>query len=148
MICRLLTADALAADTPTLKRVMRFTRPGSDYQWKLHRYLRGKQPSPDDGSIAVVEVGRELVGWARTEVWVPNRAWDTLEAFVPPEWRRRGVAALAASLLVASGALPALDSNGKQTTVAVFRPSMLLLARRVGLHPILFAREGDQWVRQ
>jgi hypothetical protein len=76
----------------------------------------------------------EIVGWARTEKWDGH---DTLEAFVQQPYRRRGIARLCASGLVASNSL----SIGR--SVAVFRDSMLHLARGVGLEPLLFCRQED-----
>ena len=141
MICRTLTADALASDLALTKRLVRdLTRDGSDFQAKLMRWAAGAPAGIEDGTIAVVEEDGDVIGWARTEVW--ESRWSTLEAFVHLGWRQRGVAALAASALVASWSLP------PDAQVAVFRPSMLVLARRVGIHPVLFAKEGDRWVRQ
>jgi hypothetical protein len=76
----------------------------------------------------------EIVGWARTEKWDGH---DTLEAFVQHQYRRRGIARFCAAGLVASNAF----DGGR--SVAVFRESMLHLARGVGLEPLLFGRQQD-----
>jgi hypothetical protein len=103
------------------------TREGSDFQ----KQLMAGSPL---GSIAICLDMGEIVGWARTETWEGN---ETLEAFVHQQYRRRGIARLCAAGLVASNAF----DGGR--SVAVFRESMLHLARRVGLEPILFCRQPD-----
>jgi hypothetical protein len=141
MICRTLSAIELSRDLPLMQRIARnLTRPASDFHAKIDRWAAGLEATPEDGHLAIVEDDGELVGWARTEPW--ERTWATLESFVHLGWRRRGVATFAAAGLVASFLLP------PDAEIAVFRPAMLMLARRVGLHPVLFAQEGDRWVRQ
>lgn len=110
------------------------TKPGSDFQKKLGAGLL-------DGRIAVVRDHGEIVGWARTEKWIADaaREWDTLESFVAPAYRGRGLSSFAASGLRAT-----FDAA---SYVAVFHPHMLLVARRAGLRPILFEREGPAWLR-
>ena len=118
----------------------KLTKPGSDFQWKLTRLLYGEAvSSSDDGHIAIVLDQGEIVGWARTEYW---QAHDTLEAFVAPDYRLRGIAAFAASGLYA-GVLH--DEGG---TVAVFHPHMLLVARRAGLFATLYQKNPrGEWVK-
>jgi len=118
------------------------TRPDSDFQAKLSRWLSGEKPTGADGHIALVTDHGQAVGWARTEYWSAGSAmYDTLEAFVAPEYRLRGVAAYAACGLYASCLH---DAGG---TVAVFHPHMLLVARRAGFWPTLFVKKNGAWVR-
>lgn len=150
MICSTMTAAELVAhDLPTVRRLfVDLTWPGSDFSKKLHRWLDGAMPEPADGTIAVVSAGDSIVGWARTELWIQDHSWRTLEAFVDDRYRSRGVATLATAALVASGALPRHDDAGRERLVAVFRPAMMLLARRAGLVPVLFEKnEKGVWVR-
>lgn len=107
----------------------RLTGPGSDFKKKLLDGTAG-------GQIAMALDKGEIVGWARTERW---EKWDTLEAFVAPEFRGRGVATWCAMGLVAANAFDE-ESAG---FVAVFRPAMIPLAAKVGLLPIRFDRQGD-----
>lgn len=111
----------------------RLTRPGSDFQ----KVLEAGEPQ---GWIAVALDQGEIVGWCRTERW---RDWDTLEAFVDPAFRGRGVATWCAMALAASNVLT--EESAK--FVAVFRPAMISLAARAGLHPVRFDRQGDgEWM--
>jgi len=119
--------------------VMRLTKPDSDFQRAL---LAGRRP----GTIAIVRDQGEIVGWARTEPWVESGddEWDTLEAFVEKSHRMRGIAAFAAAGLAAT------SGCWSGMAVAVFHPHMLLVARRAGFHPTLFARQDvveTRWSR-
>lgn len=113
--------------------------PGSDF----HKKLVSGNLTESTGVIAVVRDGGGLVGWARSEVWIDSDGWDwpTLEAFVHPDYRRRGIAAFATAGLVS--AVFCDEGYG----CAVFAPPMLLVAARCGLHPTLFERSGEEWLR-
>jgi GNAT superfamily N-acetyltransferase len=132
-----------AAQLPEHERVWiahRLTKAGSDFNGKLVYWTYGRGKAVEtDGSIAVVYDQGEIVGWARTEVWRRN---DTLEAFVAPAYRGRGVASFATAGLAST----CLYDNGMN--VAVFHPLMLLVARRAGLIPELFEQDASgDWVR-
>lgn len=103
------------------------TRPGSDFQ----RALLYGDPA---GTIAMCLDQGEIIGWARTEIW---QKLPTIEAFVSPAYRRRGVATLCVAGLVAQNVFVDHDE------VAVFRPSMALLARRLGIPYVEFDRKPD-----
>lgn len=136
--------DFLRRDRPTATFIMhQLVRRDSDFARKLTLWLYTPMtPGDADGSISVVYDLGEAVGWARTERWTERfgdgsgLTWDTLEAFVASEYRNRGVASFAACGLYASR----MHDNG--CNVAVFAPSMLLVARRAGLFPTLFNREA------
>jgi hypothetical protein len=107
------------------------TRPGSEFQKML---LSGTPP----GTIAICLDQGEIIGWARTELW---REMPTLEAFVSPAYRRRGVATLCAAGLRTEGVWRDYEF------VAVFRPTMAALAKRLGLLFAAFDRAPDgSWV--
>jgi hypothetical protein len=132
-------ADLDAIDVDCIVRHL--TKPGSDFQRAL---LAGRCP----GTIAIVRDQGEIVGWARTETWAEgdedDAVWDTLEAFVATSHRMRGVAAFAAAGLAAT------SGCWSGMAVAVFHPHMLLVARRAGFHPTLFARQDvveTRWSR-
>jgi hypothetical protein len=138
----ILTARIFAASAAEYVRD-HLTKPGSDFQRKLTAWLDGSsKPKKSDGHIALVEDQGEIVGWARTEPWSDGQVlYDTLEAYVAKPYRLRGIAAFAACGIY-SAVLH--DNDG---TVAVFHPHMLLVARRAGLWPTLFEKEGGQWRR-
>jgi hypothetical protein len=121
-----------------------FCHDGSDFQKKLIAFTEGERtPSLSDGCLSLVEVDGLIIGWARSELWVDEdgEEWDTLEAFVSPAWRKRGIAAMAAMALAARP----LYRHGE---VAVFHPSMMLVARRAGILPTLFLQEPiTRWQR-
>jgi hypothetical protein len=103
------------------------TRAGSDFQ----RALLYGEPA---GTIAICLDQGEILGWARTEIW---QNLPTIEAFVATAYRRRGVATLCVAGLVAAGVFVDHDE------VAVFRPSMASLARRLGIPFVEFDRKPD-----
>lgn len=106
------------------------TRSGSDFQKSLEAGTQG-------GTICLAYARGEIIGWARADSW---ENWPTLEAFVRSTWRGRGVATYCAAGLVASGLFRASNCY-----CAVFDPSMMKVAGRVGLHPIRFSRVGNGW---
>jgi GNAT superfamily N-acetyltransferase len=109
------------------------TRPGSDFQRAI---LAGGGSLT--GTIAICLDQGETIGWARTEIW---DGLPTLEAFVSPAYRRRGVATLCAAGLRTQGVFRDYEF------VAVFRTTMALLASRLGLRYAAFDRAPDgSWV--
>jgi GNAT superfamily N-acetyltransferase len=146
MRCRIITGEEFVADEPHRLFVARkLCKPGSIFQRRL---IDGEEI---DGFIALVEDFGETIGWARTEPWVePNQDswragpnalhWHTLEAFVAKDYRWRGVATFAAAGLVTTAFQDDSDA-------AVFHPHMMLLAKKVGLRPVLFRDQGEGWVR-
>lgn len=151
MTCETMTLAELVSSADLALFVRnKLTKHNSDFQWKLTRLLHGEvESASDDGHIALVLDQGEIVGWARTEYWTAGNdgaggfvSYDTLEAFVAPDYRLRGVAAFAASGLYAS----VLHDEGG--TVAVFHPHMLLVARRAGLFATLFQKnQRGEWVK-
>jgi hypothetical protein len=103
------------------------TRPDSEFQ----RALLDGEPA---GTIAICLDQGEIVGWARSEMW---QGMPTLEAFVATAYRRRGVGTLCAAGLRTEGVFLDFDQ------VAVFRPTMVSLAHRLGLPFAQFDRKPD-----
>lgn len=93
------------------------TRANSDFQQAL------LEDRPQ-GTIAVCLDQGEIVGWARTEIW---QDIPTLEAFVSPAYRRRGIAKACAATLIAEGVYRDHEFIG------VFSKTMASLAYRLGL---------------
>jgi hypothetical protein len=140
MICDVLPAD-LFAPKYGLYVYEHLTHDDSDFQKKLGRWMAGETPSQQDGVIAVAIDQGEVVGWARTERW---RNYNTLEAFVAQPYRERGIASWCASGLLTQHPY-CEDSN----VVAVFARPMVHVARRVGLHPVLYQYDDNlgDWVK-
>lgn len=112
----------------------RLTRPGSDFQ----KALESGEPQ---GWISIALDKGVIIGWARTGRW---EDFDTLEAFVDPALRGRGVATWCAMGLVASGVF----TTSKDRYVAVFRRPMIKLAIKVGMKPVICDRlENGLWTR-
>ena len=103
------------------------TREGSDFQQAL------LEDRPQ-GTIAVCLDQGEIIGWARTEIW---QDIPTLEAFVSPAYRRRGVATLCAAGLRTEGVFRDHEFIG------VFSPTMVSVAGRLGLLYAAFDMEPD-----
>jgi GNAT superfamily N-acetyltransferase len=103
------------------------TRPESEFQ-------RALTDGTVTGTIAICLDQGEIIGWARTEVW---QGIPTLEAFVSPAYRRRGVATLCAAGLRTEGVFRDYDYIG------VFRPAMVSLASRLGLLYAAFDRKPN-----
>lgn len=105
------------------------TKEGSDFQKAL---ISG---APISGAIAIVDMPSTPLpfGWCRSEVW---KGMQTLEAFVARSFRSQGIATYAAMGL-------SLHCGLKQ--VAVFHSSMVTVARRAGLVPTLFIKDGAEW---
>ncbi len=109
------------------------TRPGSDFQRAILAGGGGLT-----GTIAICLDQGEIIGWARTEIW---DGLPTLEAFVSPAYRRRGVATLCAAGLRTEGVWRDYEF------VAVFRPTMKAVARRLGILCAEFERvQTGEWV--
>lgn len=111
--------------------LLRLTKPGSEFQQEVKE---GKSTTP----IVVVWDGA-VVAWAATHNW---RGLQTLEAFTDQEFRRRGIATVAASMLIATGHIE------RANPVAVFSPLCVSIAATLGCRDVrLFERRGDDWVQ-
>lgn len=147
MNCTVMTFAAFVADKKlALDVAERLTRPASDFQNKIVACLiRQRVPSDRDGVISIVrDRAGKVIGWARSEQWADadGISWSTLEAFVAPAWRDHGIATFAAAGLFLEHQTSLLPP------VAVFRPSMMLLARRIGRRAVLYQKDSaGVWVR-
>lgn len=110
----------------------RLTNPGSEFQAEV---MARQAETP----VAVVmDPEGVVVAWAATHVW---RGMQTLEGFTDAKHRRKGIARLAAALLVADGKISPLKE------IAVFEISCVAIAKSVGFREIrLFDLIDDEWV--
>ena len=105
-------------------------RPLSDMQSELYQRLA-------ETPIVLIETGLPIA-WVASHEW---RDQQTLEAFVVPEWRRRGLVKLGAHMLLAASYLV------KTEPVAVFSSDCVPLARSLGFHEVRhYTRHGKDWV--
>lgn len=114
--------------------VMHMTHSGSEFQAEVASQGDSKTPI-----VLVREGPHRIVSWAATHGW---RSMQTIEGFTIDSHRRRGLARVAAAMLVASGAVNPLLS------VAVFAPYCVEIARSVGCRDVrLYERRGEDWVQ-
>jgi hypothetical protein len=126
------TAVGRLSDLDARAIVASLTKHGSEFQREVQSRLGSTTP------IAIVRDGSwRIVAWAATHEW---RSWQTLEGFTLESHRRRGIARLAAAMLVADGSI------NPQLPLAVFAPYCVTIARSVGCRDVrLFERHGDDW---
>lgn len=112
---------------------MHLCRPGSEMQGEF--LMRRSRTN-----LAVVYVGSPI-GWVCSHQWTPpgvgSRRLQTLEGFVHPDWRRRGIARIGALVLIAGGLLV------REQEVAVFSYECVPLARTLRMRPRLWQRDDD-----
>jgi hypothetical protein len=108
------------------------TRPGSEFQAEV-------TDATSDTPIAIVRSQDEWVAaWTATHNW---RGMQTLEGFTHPSCRRRGLARVAAAMLIAEGHID------PHKTLAVFSPLCVSLASGLSCRDVrLFERQGKEWV--
>jgi len=108
------------------------TKHGSEFQ----REVKSRHGSATP--IAIVRDGSwRIVSWTATHEW---RSQQTLEGFTLDSHRRRGLARVAAAMLVANGSI------NPHLPLAVFAPYCVEIARSVGCRDVrLYERRGDDW---
>lgn len=114
--------------------VTSLTKDGSEFQMEVLNRKVTRSVTP----IAIIRDGGErILAWSATHEW---RGMQTLEGFTREPFRRRGLARLAAAMLVAD---ERIDTS---RTVAVFSPACIEIARSVGCRDVrLYERHGDDW---
>ena len=93
--------------------------PGSEMQREL---INSTTDTP-----MVVVYDPEPIGWVATHLW---RGLQTLEGYVDPEWRRKGLARIAALTLLATGYLD------RTKAIAVFSSECVTLAKSLGFQDV------------
>jgi L-amino acid N-acyltransferase YncA len=101
------------------------------------RYLTLTTGRHPDMSVALIRYNEELVGWVGTRPWPEKFKGDrivaqTVECFVAPEHRRRGIARLGLQALVSAGYID------KNAPVSVYAPEVVSLATQCGCRVVLF----------
>lgn len=106
------------------------------------RYLNPIRGPHPDMSLALVRYNGELVGWVGTRLWPERFKGDrvtaqTVECFVAPEHRRRGIARLGLQALVSAGYVD------KTAPVSVYAPEVVGLATQCGCRIVLFCEATE-----
>lgn len=110
----------------------------SSIQKELDKRYFNSQPGPHpEMAIALVWIDETLAGWVGSRPWPEKFKGEpvmaqTIECFVDPEYRRRGIATLGLQSLIAGGWLK------KNQLVSVYAPEVIGLARQCGCQIVLF----------
>jgi GNAT superfamily N-acetyltransferase len=108
------------------------------------RYLHGNhtQPHPEM-AIALVWVDETLAGWVGSRLW-PEKfkgqliTAQTIECFVDPEYRRRGIAKLGLQALITTGAVK------RDQIVSVYSPDVIKLAEQCGCKIVIYCESNGE----
>lgn len=102
-----------------------------------HTYVqRTDEPQPPM-AVALIWVEHVLVGWVGTRHW-PEKfkgrpvTAQTVECFVDPDYRRRGLAKLGLLALIAAGKLK------RDEIVSVYEPTVVALAQQCGCSVVIY----------
>lgn len=116
----------------------------SSLQKEIDKRYKNPQPGPHPNmAMALVWLDDTLVGWVGTRPWPekfkgrPATA-QTVECFVDPEYRRRGIAKLGLQALIAARAL----DRGK--LVSVYAPEVVDLARQCGCKVVIYCETNGE----
>jgi hypothetical protein len=113
--------------------VSSLTKPNSEFQREVRDSEKSGTP------IALVFDGSwKIIAWAATHNW---QGQQTLEGFTHPSHRSRGLMRMAASMLVADGAIDTL------LPLAVFSPACISVANSIGCRRVrLYELRDGRWV--
>lgn len=111
----------------------------SSIQKELNRryfHVNHEQPHPEM-AMALIWVDETLAGWVGSRPWPEKFKGEivtaqTIECFVDPEYRRRGIAKLGLLALIAAGAVD------KTKIVSVYAPEAVHLARQCGCEVVIY----------
>lgn len=110
----------------------------SSIQKELHkRYVDVDAFPQPEMAIALVWVDETLAGWVGTRPWPEKFKGEavtaqTVECFVDPDYRRRGIAKLGLQALIAANKL------NKHELVSVYAPEVVELARQCGCKVVIY----------
>jgi hypothetical protein len=103
---------------------------------KRYLHVNHEQPHPEM-AMALVWFDETLVGWVGSRPWpekFKGRAVtaQTIECFVDPEYRRRGIAKLGLQALITAGAVK------RDQIVSVYSPDVIKLAEQCGCKVVIY----------
>ena len=105
---------------------------------KRYLHVNHEQPYPEM-AIALVWVDETLAGWVGSRPW-PEKfkgrpvTAQTVECFVDPEYRRRGIAKLGLQALITAGAIK------REQIVSVYSPDVVKLAQQCGCATVIYCQ--------
>lgn len=104
------------------------------------RYLHVNHEQPHaEMAMALVWLDETLVGWVGSRPW-PEKfkgrpvTAQTVECFVDPEYRRRGIAKLGLQALITAGAVK------RDQIVSVYSPDVIKLAEQCGCKIVIYCK--------
>lgn len=110
----------------------------SSIQKELDKRYLNIQPGPHpEMAMALVWVDDVLAGWVGSRPW-PEKfkgrpvTAQTVECFVDPEYRRRGIAKLGLQALITAGFVK------RDQIVSVYAPDVIKLARQCGCKIVIY----------
>lgn len=116
----------------------------SSIQKELDKRYLNKTPGPHpEMSIALVWVDDVLAGWVGSRPWPEKFKGETttaqtVECFVDPNYRRRGIATLGLQALITAGAVD------KSKLVSVYAPEVVRLARQCGCEVVIYCETNGR----
>lgn len=111
----------------------------SSIQKELNRryfHVNHEQPHPEM-AMALIWIDDTLAGWVGSRPW-PEKfkgrevTAQTIECFVDPKYRRRGIAKLGLLALISAGIVD------KKEIVSVYAPEVVHLARQCGCEVVIY----------
>lgn len=114
----------------------------SSIQKELDKRYLNIQPGPHpEMAMALVWVDDVLAGWVGSRPW-PEKfkgrpvTAQTVECFVDPEYRRRGIAKLGLQALITAGFVK------RDQIVSVYSPDVIKLARQCGCKIVIYCESN------
>lgn len=101
------------------------------------RYLKKTGEAHPPMALAILWLDGTLVGWVGTRPW-PEKfkgkpvTAQTVECFIDPDYRRRGLAKLGLTALIAAGKL------NRNEIVSVYDPMVVPLAQQCGCKVVIY----------
>jgi GNAT superfamily N-acetyltransferase len=135
------------ADNEVVNIMLRLSWPdsgsSSSIQKELDKRYLDVQPGPHpEMAIALIWVEETLVGWVGTRPW-PEKfkgrpvTAQTIECFVDPDFRRRGIAKLGLQALITA------EKLNKMEIVSVYAPEIIKLAEQCGCKVVIYCETEE-----
>lgn len=116
----------------------------SSIQKELHkRYINVQPIAHPEMAMALIWVDEVLAGWVGSRPWPEKFKGDpitaqTVECFVAPEFRRKGVAKLGLQALIAAGKI------NRNEIVSVYAPEVVKLVESCGCKTVIYCETNGE----